>query len=183
MATKKKPAKKAASKSKPKGKRPAAASKGKKTLKGGRKPPRRAGPLKSAVKKKPRTRAKAPRADTRPIVENEAARRLAHSMGLAVLEKKALDVVILDVRGKASYADYIVLASGESQPQVRAMAEAIEAKLKPEGNRVLSREGESPGSWLLLDYGDVVAHLFEQEARAFYDLEGLWADAPREQVK
>ena len=144
--------------------------------------PKRAKPLASAKKPARRTKAKTVIVGPAPV-ENPRAHAIARSMAAAVLDKKAIDVVILDVRGKASYADYIVLASGESQPQVRAMAEGIEAKLKAEGERPQSREGEEAGSWLLLDYGEVVAHLFDTDARGFYDLEGLWADAPRERVQ
>jgi ribosome-associated protein len=111
--------------------------------------------------------------------ENKAALELARSIANAVLEKKATDVVVLDVRGMASYADYLVLASGESERQVAAMADAVSELLKPRGVRPVSTEGQEGGSWVLLDYADVVAHLFQQDSRAFYDLEGLWADAKK----
>ncbi len=117
----------------------------------------------------------------RAPAENARARSLAHRLAELVLDKKASDVVILDVRGKTSYADYFVLASGESERQVAAMAEHAEVTLKTEKNvRVIGSEGQETGQWVLLDYGEVVAHLFFNEVRAFYDLEGLWADAPRE---
>ena len=89
---------------------------------------------------------------------------------------------ILDVRGIASYADYVVLASGESDRQVTAMAENVLTKLKQEGEQAVGSEGFETGQWVLLDYGDVVAHLFFEEVRSHYDLEGLWADAPKETV-
>jgi ribosome-associated protein len=111
--------------------------------------------------------------------ENKAALELARSIANAVLEKKASDVVVLDVRGMASYADYLVLASGESERQVAAMADAVSELLKPKGVRPVSTEGQEGGSWVLLDYADVVAHLFQQDSRTFYDLEGLWADAKK----
>jgi ribosome-associated protein len=117
-----------------------------------------------------------------PPVENAAARALARKIAQLVLDKKAGDVVILDVRGIASYADYVVIASGESDRQVTAMAEHLQIKLKEEGLRVIGAEGADTGQWVLLDFGDVVAHLFFTEARSHYDLEGLWADAPREAV-
>jgi ribosome-associated protein len=138
--------------------------------------PRRARP---AVKKK---KVRAPRAATAKPRTNEKALVLARTLGAAVLDKKATDVVILDVRGRASYADYIVVASGESDVQLRAMAEGVHEKLKSEGVRPLSSEGEAGASWVLLDYGDVVAHFFDAATRSFYDLEGMWADAPREAV-
>jgi ribosome-associated protein len=111
-----------------------------------------------------------------------AAQALAKRIANLVLDKKAQDVTVLDVRGLTSYADFFVLASGESERQVSSMAEHVHTALKHEGRSVVGREGEQSGSWVLLDYGEVVAHLFLQETRAFYDLEGLWADAPRERV-
>jgi ribosome-associated protein len=111
--------------------------------------------------------------------ENAAALALAQEIAHTVLEKKASDVVVLDVRGMASYADYLVLASAESERQVAAMADAVSQVLKPRGVRPVSTEGQEGGSWVLLDYADVVAHLFQEDSRAFYDLEGLWSDAKR----
>jgi ribosome-associated protein len=111
--------------------------------------------------------------------ENKAGLELARTIAHAVIEKKATDVVVLDVRGMASYADYLVLASAESERQVAAMADAVSQILKPRGVRPVSTEGQEGGSWVLLDYSDVVAHLFQQDSRAFYDLEGLWADAKK----
>ena len=116
------------------------------------------------------------------MVPNEKGLALAHAVSAAVLDKKATDVIILDVRGRASYADYIVVASGESDVQLRAMADGVHEKLKGQGVRPLSAEGEAGASWVLLDYGDVVAHFFDAATRSFYDLEGMWADAPREAV-
>jgi ribosome-associated protein len=118
---------------------------------------------------------------TRPA-ENPRAKALAQQLAAAVLDKKAADVLILDVRGMTSYADYFVLASGESERQVAAMAENCVVKLKEQGEHPIGSEGMETGRWVLIDYGEVVAHLFFQDVRAFYDLEGLWADAPREQV-
>lgn len=115
--------------------------------------------------------------------ENPRAKALAHKIGQLLLDKKASDVLVLDVRGMSSYADYIVLASAESDRQVSAMAENVHVKLKEEDGLYPSgTEGKETGQWVLLDYGEVVAHLFLSEVRAFYDLEGLWADAPREKL-
>lgn len=99
-----------------------------------------------------------------------------------VLDKKGLEVLILDVRGKTSYADYFVIASGESERQVSATAEHVETELSEGGIRPLGVEGYETGHWVLLDYGEVVVHLFHTEVRAFYDLEGLWTDVPHERV-
>lgn len=128
-------------------------------------------------------RAKPVRVPTsRPVKDNPAAHQLAHDIAAAILDKKATDVVLLDVRGKASYADYLVIGSGDTERHVTALAEAVHEKLKPKGHRPFSTEGETTGHWVLLDYGDVVAHLFNNDVRSFYDLEGLWADAPSERV-
>jgi ribosome-associated protein len=151
----------------------------KKPSKPARRPPPKKPTRSKASKPKRPPKVHAP---TRPARPNEAAHRLAHTLAHAVIDKKAADVVILDVRGRASYADYIVVASGESDVQLRAMAEGAHEKLKAEGARPISTEGEAGASWVLLDYGDVVAHLFDDATRSFYDLEGMWADAPRERV-
>ena len=144
---------------------------------------------------KPGTRAKksaAPKVDTaaaaHPTAKQRAsgkdtARELATTIGTLALDKKALDVTVLDVRGLSSYADYFVVMTAESDPQVTAIADHIEVKLKENGQRPVSIEGRSTGQWVLIDYGDVVAHVFYQDMRSFYDLEGLWADAPRFSVK
>ena len=115
--------------------------------------------------------------------ENPRAQALARKIAQLVLDKKAKDVLILDVRGMTSYADYFVIASGESDRQVSAMADNVLSEMKKAENlRPIGHEGTETGQWVLIDYGEVVVHLFYEEVRAFYDLEGLWADAAREQV-
>ncbi len=89
---------------------------------------------------------------------------------------------MLDVRGMSSYADYFVLGSGDSERQVTATAEHVREQLKEAGQRTIGTEGFDTGHWVLLDYGEVVVHVFSTEVRAFYDLDGLWADAAKEQV-
>lgn len=118
----------------------------------------------------------------RPSGEDAAAAALAHRVASLALDKKANDVVILDVRGKTSYADYFVIASGESERQVDAIAEHIETELRKEAIRPLGVEGRERCQWVLLDFGGLIVHLFYDEVRAFYDLEGLWTDVPRERV-
>ena len=125
---------------------------------------------------------RSPKAAEGPLRPNEKGLELARAIATAVVDKKATDVVILDVRGRASYADYIVVASGDSDVQLRAMADGVHEKLKAQGVRPVSSEGEAGASWVLLDYGDVVAHFFDAATRSFYDLEGMWADATRENV-
>lgn len=95
------------------------------------------------------------------------------------LDKKALEPVLLDVRELCSFCNYQLVVSGRSDRQVDAIADGISAGLKAEGLRPLGAEGARSGQWSLLDYGDFVVHVFLHAARAHYDLEGLWSDAPR----
>jgi ribosome-associated protein len=97
----------------------------------------------------------------------------------AVLGKKALDIVVLDVSGLTSLADTFIICSGRSNRQVTAIAEFIRTDLKKKEVAPLSVEGLLEGHWVLMDYGDVVIHVFYDDVRRFYDLEGLWSDAPR----
>lgn len=106
-------------------------------------------------------------------------RDLAEAAATLALDRKAADVVILDLREISSVTDYFVLCTGRSDVHVRAIVERIEAGLAEMGERPLAREGVAHGSWALLDYGDVVAHVFQPDTRAFYDLERLWGQAPR----
>ena len=106
-------------------------------------------------------------------------RDLAAACARVALDTKAEDLVILDVRGMASFTDYFVIMSGRSTRHVQGLAEAIEGELR--AKRVSSKhsEGLREGLWVLLDFGDVIAHVFYHENLGFYDLEGLWHDAPR----
>ncbi len=97
----------------------------------------------------------------------------------AALDHKAIDLVILSIQNLSSFADYFVICSGNSDRQVQAIASHIEEKLAKEGLYPLGIEGKREGRWVLLDYGEVVVHVFYQPVREFYDLERLWADAPR----
>ncbi len=108
-------------------------------------------------------------------------REFALAIAAACLDKKALDVVVLEVGATVSYTDYLVLCSGRSDRQVRAIAEGVGRALRdrPQPVRPLGVEGERGGRWVLMDFGDTILHVFQQDARAFYDLERLWFDAPR----
>jgi ribosome-associated protein len=97
----------------------------------------------------------------------------------AVLGKKALNVVVLDVSELTSFADVFIICSGRSNRQVNAIAEFIQSDLKKQKIRPLSVEGTKDGHWVLMDYGHVVIHVFYEPVREFYDLEGLWVDADR----
>ena len=94
-----------------------------------------------------------------------------------MLDKKALDVLVLHVAPLTSVADYLVIGSAESDRQTRAIADHIGGLLSRKGERPLSIEGTTSGQWVLMDFGDVVAHVFRQDARAHYALERLWRDA------
>ena len=94
-------------------------------------------------------------------------------------DKKADNPVVLDVRGLSGVADYFVVLSAESDRQAAAVADAVDDRVTAMGAHRLGAEGRSGGGWVLLDFGDVVVHVMSAEARGFYDLEGLWADAPR----
>jgi ribosome-associated protein len=113
----------------------------------------------------------------------DPARPRALEIARAGLDKKAEDVLLLDVRGLTSYADYFVLMTAESDRQAGAIADHVDGRLKEQGASKVGVEGYESGRWILIDYGDVVAHVFNREARGFYDLEGLWADAPRFRVE
>jgi ribosome-associated protein len=102
-----------------------------------------------------------------------------HRIALAALDKKAEDVVALDVRGLVSFADGFVIATGNSDRHVRSIVTGIEEALRASGEKPIGIEGQEDGRWVLMDYGDVVVHVFQRDVRAHYDLERLWADAPR----
>ncbi|OGQ24212.1 MAG: ribosome silencing factor [Deltaproteobacteria bacterium RIFCSPHIGHO2_02_FULL_60_17] len=95
------------------------------------------------------------------------------------LEKKAYDLVLMEVRGITSIADYFIICSGRSDRQVQSIAQGIGENLGAMGTRPLAVEGMSRGQWVLMDFADVIVHIFYQPVREFYDLEGLWGHAPR----
>ena len=95
----------------------------------------------------------------------------------AASDKKARDIVTMDMRGLMSSTDYFVICSANTATQVRAIADNIEEQLAEAGVAYSHREGYREGEWVLMDYGDVVAHIFMQEAREYYALERLWGDA------
>ena len=105
----------------------------------------------------------------------ELARLLSH----AALEKKGEDLLILDVRTISSIADYFVIMSGRSVRHTQGLAEAVDQALSRKRITSSNTEGYAEGLWILLDYRDVVVHIFYREARELFDLEGLWHDAPR----
>lgn len=94
-------------------------------------------------------------------------------------DKKALDLVVLDLRAIASFTDYFLITSGTNPRQVQAIADEIVEQLKKQGTRAARVEGYATAEWVLVDYGDFVVHVFEEKSRRFYDLERLWRDAAR----
>jgi ribosome-associated protein len=97
----------------------------------------------------------------------------------AVLGRKAQQVVILDVQDLTSFADAFIICSGKSNRQVSAIAEHVQIELKKQAKHPIHVEGKKEGHWVLMDYGDVIIHIFFESVRQFYDLEGLWIDAKR----
>ena len=97
----------------------------------------------------------------------------------AALEKKAFDITIVELKKASSLTDYFLICSGRSDRQVQAIAQSIEEKMGAQGIRPLGEEGMREGRWVLMDYDDVVIHIFYDQLRRYYDLEGLWIEAPR----
>ena len=114
---------------------------------------------------------------------DDDSQRTAVAAARAALEKKAEDVVVLDLRGVSGYTDFLVIGSGGSDRQLEAIADSVEKELTAAGHRAIGSEGQRGGRWVLLDFGDVVVHVFHADERVHYDLEGLWADAPRIEVE
>jgi len=108
---------------------------------------------------------------------------LARFAALAALDKKAEDLVVLDVRGLSSFTDFFVIMSGRSTRHVQGLAQAVDAALRHKNVKDGNTEGLNEGHWVLLDYNDVIVHIFYSEDRSFYDIEGLWHDAPRVEIE
>ena len=115
--------------------------------------------------------------------QTKSSLELARLAGRAALDKKAEDLIILDVRSLSSFTDYFVIMSGRSTRHVQGLAEAVNSALCKKRNRESTTEGLREGLWVLLDYDDVVIHIFYHESRSFYDLEGLWHEAHRIDIK
>lgn len=113
---------------------------------------------------------------TKPVLSGEAEVSLAFK---AITAHKGIEPVILGVKGMCGFADYFVICSGTSRRHVMALAQHLEEELAQAGVKPLGVEGLQDGHWILLDFNDVVVHIFLQPMREFYDLEGLWAEAER----
>ena len=115
---------------------------------------------------------------TKPLDNTHYAQRISDLM----LDKKALDIKIIDVRNITTLTDFFVICTSESQPQTRALTDHINQTMKQEGIQVWHIEGYEYLDWVLLDYVNIVVHIFSNESRGFYDLERLWADGKITQV-
>jgi ribosome-associated protein len=115
-----------------------------------------------------------------PVAENENARRFAVESARLAAATRCHNVVVLDVRGLSPVTDYMILATGTSSRQMKSVADELEELGGKAGNPLLSRAGdEGTSNWIAIDFFDVVIHLFDQEGRMYYDLDGLWGDAPK----
>jgi ribosome-associated protein len=115
--------------------------------------------------------------------QQASARELALAIAESGLDHKAANVEVIDVQGKVDYADFVVVMSGRSDRQVAALAKDVEKDVESRGvGRCLATEGLPQGNWVLMDFGDVVVHIFHQDTRGYYDLESLWIDAARVEV-
>jgi ribosome-associated protein len=110
---------------------------------------------------------------------SEGAQRIAILAAEAGLDKKAGAVEIIDVTGKVDYADYLVLMTGQTDRHVAAIADSVDSSLSKHGFNAISMEGMPTGNWVLIDFVDVVVHVFHESTRSLYDLDGLWMDARR----
>jgi ribosome-associated protein len=106
------------------------------------------------------------------------AQRKAQRAARAALDRKALDLVMLDVQGLSGVTDFFLVCSGRSTTHLKSITDAIREELKEDGVRPLHTEGTTDSGWILLDYGDVLMHVFLEDTRAYYALERLWGDAP-----
>lgn len=107
----------------------------------------------------------------------------AEKISYLVFNKKGYDVRILDLRKLATFADYFVICSADSDTQVKAIADEVDKNLRDEGIKCWHKEGYMALSWVLLDYVDVVVHIFKKESREFYNIEKLWGDALTTEVE
>lgn len=109
---------------------------------------------------------------------------IARACAAAASDKKASDIVVLDMEGISTFTDFFVICSADSEPQIRAVASAIRESLREKfGRKPLSEDGFPASQWVVLDYGDVIIHLFHSAKREHYDLEKLWSDARRVDVQ
>ena len=105
--------------------------------------------------------------------------QVARDIAAITWELKALNTVVIDLRGRVSYTDFVILATGTSERHVSAIARRVDDEMREAGRPPLGSEGTTQGQWALLDYGDIIVHVFNKTARQEYDLERMWSEAPR----
>ena len=103
-------------------------------------------------------------------------KEMARNAWNALSDKKGEDIKIIDITGISVLADYFIIANGNSDSQVNALVDNVEEELHKAGYPLRQREGQASGSWVLLDFGDIIVHVFDKENRLFYDLERIWKD-------
>ena len=106
----------------------------------------------------------------------DQSRKMARIAWNALNDKKGEDIIIIDITGISVLADYFIIANGTSDSQVNALVDNVEEELHKAGYSLKQREGQASGSWVLLDFGDIIVHVFDKENRLFYDLERIWKD-------
>lgn len=119
-------------------------------------------------------------ASSGPLVTDQEVEKHLHAIETLLDDKKALDLVTIDLRDKSTMADYFIVCSGNSKTHTRALAETAHAYVKDEGLHIYSIEGKHEGSWVLLDVGFLVVHVMQQDLREFYNLEQLWSHAQQQ---
>lgn len=110
------------------------------------------------------------------MIEGEA---LALACAEAAADKKAEDIAILDLRGISSFTDFFIVCSANSDPQLKAISSSVRETMRDLGTSPLNEEGFPASQWVVIDFGEVIVHVFNAEKRDFYNLESLWKDAPR----
>lgn len=113
----------------------------------------------------------------------EQSKEMARIACKALEEKKGEDICIIDIADVSVLADYFIIANGSNSNQVNALVDAVEEELSKAGYEPKQREGYGMGSWVLLDYSDIIVHVFDKENRLFYDLERIWKDGKRIDIK
>ncbi|HVE15356.1 MAG TPA: ribosome silencing factor [Chthoniobacterales bacterium] len=120
----------------------------------------------------------APKKKAAPVMGE--AEQLARACAAAAADKKAEDIQIIDLRGISDFTDFFIVCSGTSDPQLKAISSAVRTKVREDFNRgALSEDGAATSRWVVIDFAQVIVHVFHHEARSFYMLEDLWGDAPR----
>jgi len=124
-----------------------------------------------------------PKPGKKPVLPLDPEESLARLCAEAALDKKAEDVVILDMRGISSFTDFFVIVSGTSEPQLKAIAASIRERVREAtGQRPTAEDGFPVSQWVIVDYGSVIVHIFHADKRSVYGLEDLWNDAKRIEI-